>query len=118
YYGRMVNFEPIDLVWMLGGLFCLRQWEQTGKARWRSWMLAAFVLALSTAWLGYMFVMGVCIHFLITPGRRNPRLAILVLGLCVVSGALFLLHIRWVQPNAWQGLIDAFNRRLGTQLVA
>ena len=26
-YGRMVNFEPIDLVWMLGALLCLRYWE-------------------------------------------------------------------------------------------
>jgi dolichyl-phosphate-mannose-protein mannosyltransferase len=118
FYGRMVNFEPIDLVWMLGGLLCLRRWEQTGQPRWRNSMLAAFVLALWTAWLGYMFVLVVCIHFFVTPGRRNPRLALLLLGLCLASVVLFLLHIRWVQPNAWQNLIDAFNRRMSTQLVA
>ena len=46
HYGRMVNFEPIGLVWMLGAVACLRQWEQTGAGSWRWLMLALLVLAL------------------------------------------------------------------------
>ena len=111
-FGRMVNFEPIDLVWMLSALLCLRRWEQTGKRLWRNLMIAASVFALWTAWLGYMFVLVVCLHFIITPGKRNLRLALLLLGLSLISILLFLLHIRWVQPDAWQDLMGAFNRRL------
>ena len=109
-YGRMVNFEPVNLVWMLGGLFCLRRWEQTGERGWRNWMLAAFVLSLWTAWLGYMFVLILSVHFFTTRHKRDPRLALLLLGLCVASIVLFMLQIHWVQPNAWQDCVAAVRR--------
>ncbi len=109
-YGGMVNFEPIGLVWMLGGLFCLRRWEQTGGRGWRNWMLAAFVLSLWTAWLGYMFVLILSVHFFTTRHKRDPRLALLLLGLCVASIVLFMLQIHWVQPNAWQDCVAAAHR--------
>ena len=115
FYGRMVNFEPINLVWMLGSLLCLRRWEQTGGRGWRNWMLAAFVLSLWTAWIGYMFVFILSVHFFTTRGKRNPRLALLLLGLCVASIVLFMLHIYWVQPNSWQDLIETFSRRMRSQ---
>jgi hypothetical protein len=111
-YGRMVNFEPINLVWMLGGLLCLRRWERTGKPHWRNLMITAFVLTLWTAWLGYIFVLVVCLYFLFSPTKRNPRMALLLLGLSVFSITLFLLHIRWARPDAWQNLMAAFNYRL------
>jgi hypothetical protein len=111
-YGRMVNFEPINLAWMLGGLLCLRRWEQTGKPHWRNLMIIAFVLTLCTAWLGYIFVLVVCLYFLSCPRPRNPRLALLLLGLSLFSIVLFLLHIRSTRPDAWQNLIQAFKYRL------
>jgi hypothetical protein len=114
FYGRMVNFEPINLVWMLGSLLCLRRWEQIGGRGWRNWMLAALVLSLWTAWLGYMFVLILSVHSFTTRRKRNPRLALLLLGLCVASIVLFMLHIYWAQPNAPQDLIEAFNRRMGS----
>ena len=116
FYGRMVNFEPINLVWMLGSLFCLRRWEQTGGRGWRNWMLAGLVLSLWTAWLGYVFVLILSVYFFTARGKKNPRLAMLLLGLCVTSIMLFMLQISWVQPNAWQDLIETFNRRKGSQL--
>jgi hypothetical protein len=112
-YGRMVNFEPINLAWILGGLLCLRRWEQTGQRHWRNLMIIAFVLALWTAWLAYIFVLVMCVHFLFSPGKRNLRLALLFLGLSVFSIMLFLLHIRWARQDAWQSLMDAFHYRLG-----
>ena len=111
-YGRMVNFEPIDLGWMLGGLLCLRRWEQTGQRHWRNLMIIAFALTLWTAWLGYIFVLVVCLFFLFSPRKRNPRLALLLLGLSLFSIMLFLLHIRWARQDAWQNLMAAFNYRL------
>ena len=111
-YGRMVNFEPIDLAWMLGGLLCLRRWEQTSEPHWRNLMIIAFVLTLWTAWLGYIFVLVVCLHFLISPGKRNPRLALLLLGLSLFLIVLFLLYVRSARQDAWQNLIAAFNYRL------
>lgn len=115
YYGHMVNFEPIDLVWMLGGLLCLRRWEQTGGRGWRNWMVAAFVLSVWTAWLGYMFLLILSAYFFATRRKRNPRLALLLLGLCIASIVLFMLYIYRVQPNAWQDLIENFNRRMSSQ---
>jgi len=118
FYGRMVNFEPINLVWMLGALLCLRRWEQTGGRGWRNGVLIAMVLSLWTAWLGYVFVLILCVHFFTTRGKRNPRLALLLLTLCIASIVLFLLQIYSVQPTAWRDLIEALNRRMGSQSVA
>src|SRR5207249_12218022 len=109
-YGRIVNFEPIGLGWVLGGLFWLRRWGQTGGRGWRNWMLAAFVLSLWTAWLGYMFVLILSVHFFTARHKRDPRLALLLLGLCVASIVLFMLQIHWVQPNAWQDCVAAAHR--------
>jgi Dolichyl-phosphate-mannose-protein mannosyltransferase len=110
-YGRMVNFEPIALAWMLGGLFCLRRWEQTGKPHWHNLMIISFALALWTAWLGYIFVVVLCLFFLFSQRRRNRRLALLLLGLSLFSIMLFLLHIRWARPDAWENLMEAFSYR-------
>jgi hypothetical protein len=112
-YGRMVNFEPINLAWMLGGLLCLQRWEKTREPHWRNLMIIAFVLALWTAWLGYIFVLVVCLYFLVSPGKRKPHLAGLLLGLSLFSITLFLLHIRLVRQDAWQNLMGALNYRLG-----
>jgi glycerol uptake facilitator-like aquaporin len=115
FYGRMVNFEPINLVWILGALLCLRRWEQTGGLRWRNAMLAAIVLSLWTAWLGYLFVLILSVYFLTTREKRNPGLALLLLGLCVLSIVLFLLQVHSVQPAPWRDLIEALNHRMGSQ---
>lgn len=112
HYGRMVNFEPIDLVWMLGALACLLQWERTGARRWRWLMLAFLVLALWTAWLGYLFVLTLALHFSLTPGRRDWRIALALPGLAAVSFCLFLLHVSLVQPGAWADMVDSFKMRM------
>jgi len=112
-YGRMVNFEPIALTWMLCALLCLRRWEQTSQQYWHNLMIIAFLLTLWTAWLGYIFVLVVCLCFLFPHRKRNPQLAFLLLGLSVFSIVLFLLYIRWARQDAWQNLIEALNFRLG-----
>jgi hypothetical protein len=115
HYGRMVNFEAIDLAWMLAALECLRRWERTGAARWRWLMLAAVVLALWTAWLGYLFVLALAVHCFVTPGRRHRRLALLLLGLIAASLCLFLLQVSQVQPGAWADMIQTVKVRMARQ---
>ena len=111
-YGRMVNFEPIDLVWMLGALEFLRQWERTGAVQWRWLMFASLGLALWTAWLGYLFVLTLALHFSMARGEGNRRLALTLLGLAIASSGLFLLHVTRVQPDAWADMLDSFTMRI------
>jgi len=111
-YGRMVNFEPITLVWMLAGLLGLFYWQQTGRRRW-CWLAGvALLLALWTAWLGYLFVLVLCAFFFFSSARRDVRLAWVLLGLSVASLMLFLLEVHHVKPGAWRDMFSALNYRM------
>ena len=112
-YGRMVNFEPIDLVWMLGGLLALVEWERTGQEKWRWLACAALFLSLWTAWLGYLFVLIICLGLLLRPQRRNGRLVLILAGLAAASIILFLLEVHHVRPDAWHDMSTALNYRMG-----
>lgn len=111
-YGRMVNFEPVNLVWMLSGLLCLRLWEQTHQRRWHLLILGSLFLSLWTAWLGYLFVLVLCVTLLLSSARPHRHLALVLLGLSAASFALFLLQAQSVQPDAFHGLVAAMNRRM------
>ena len=112
-YGRMVNFEPINLVWMLGGLLGLRLWEQTGRRAWRLLMLVCLALSLWTEWLGYLFVLLLIPRLSCSPNRRNAGVVFWLLGISVASLLLFLVQVRNVQPDAWHGMLAATARRMG-----
>ncbi|HEY2342921.1 MAG TPA: glycosyltransferase family 39 protein, partial [Chthoniobacteraceae bacterium] len=111
HYGRMVNFEAVDLVWMLGMLIFLRRWEQTGRRLWRNLLIFAIALALCTAWLGYIFALVLSLHFMTSPDRKYRRFGGLVLVLCVASVVLFFAQIHAVQPAAWESVAKAFRWR-------
>ncbi|MEO6787656.1 MAG: glycosyltransferase family 39 protein [Chthoniobacteraceae bacterium] len=111
-YGRMVNFEPVVLVWMLASLLSLRRWESFRSAAWRNAAAAFLVLAMWTAWLGYLFALTLCIYFLIARHDRRPRFALSLITLAVLSLVLFFLHIRLANPDAWRDLMASFNERL------
>jgi hypothetical protein len=119
-YGRMVNFEPVDLVWMLGALCGLRAWEKTARRSW--WLLAfgALLLSLWTAWLGYLFVLVLCAWFLASRERRNVPLAALLGVAMIVSLVLFLWQVQHVRPGAWQEMHAALDARMarGSHAVA
>jgi len=113
-YGEMVNFEALDLVWMLAALWCLRAWEKTARRRWWLLAVAALVLALWTAWLGYLFVLVLCGYFAFSCERRNLPLAMQLGIAMIVSLVLFLWEVRHVYPGAWREMLSAFNNRVGS----
>ena len=111
-YGRMVNFEPLVLVWMLGSVLSLRRWESSGSSAWRNATAAFLVLAMWTAWLGFLFTLALCVYFFAARNDRRPGFAFSLLALAVVSLVLFFLHIRLVKPDVWHDLTSSFNERL------
>ena len=111
HYGQMVNFEPCTLLALLIGLLGQREWEATGARGARALMVAGYVGAMWTSWLGYFFVLAFAGQFL-TTGRR-ARMGLLLIVLALLSGLLFLLQIRCANPAAWSNLAGAFWLRLG-----
>ncbi len=111
-WGQMVNFEPGALMWMLVGFLGLRYWNLTGKKRWKAVMLLGLVASMLTAWLGYMLVLLLSIHFWLFDRERRGRLALLLVGISIFCGGLFLCQISWVQPHAIPDLATAFSLRL------
>jgi hypothetical protein len=114
-YGEMVNFEPVALFWMVGALLMLRYWQNKGKPVWRNLMLTTLFFGLWTEWLGYFFAIIMALHFLITARKKRPGLSLLILAMAAVSGILFLLQIRLVNPAAWEDVGKAFRFRLSEQ---
>lgn len=112
HYGSMVNFEPCTLMWLLLGVLGLRHWELSGNRKWGAVMVVAFGLAMFTAWLGYFLVLALCIHFTWFARKKRRKLALLLFGIALLSVALFMLQIRWVKPDAWSDLAEAFRLRL------
>jgi 4-amino-4-deoxy-L-arabinose transferase-like glycosyltransferase len=111
HYGDVVNFEPCGFLPMLAALWGLQQWLATAKRRW-AWLAAvSCLLALWVDWPGYLFVLCLAGWLVFQPGRR--WLAWLLLGIAAVSGTLFLLQIRWVNPSAWSDLWTALLMRVG-----
>ena len=117
-YGRMVNFEPLVLVWMLAALLTLRRWESSGSAAWRNATAVFLLLAMWTAWLGFLFALTLCAYFLTARRDRHPRFALSLLALAGMSLVLFFLHIRLANPNAWTDLMESFKERLAHTGIA
>ena len=115
HYGEMVNFEPVALLWMMAALLFLRYWQVTGRVLWRNLGLTACFLGLWTEWLGYVFVLILACHFLATARKKEPRLALTLLGMAVVSAALYFIQIRLVNAHAWSDATDAFLFRLSAK---
>ena len=111
-YGAMVNFEPCVLMLMLGALLCLRWHSVTGRMRWKIAALGFAIVGLWVDWAMYLFVIALCACWLL-PTRGERRFAGILLLSAVVSGALYLLRVRFVRADAWESMSNAFVTRLG-----
>ncbi len=106
-YGRMVNFEPVNLVWVLCALLGLRIWKKTGRECGWWVFLSAATLSMWTAWLGYLFVLVVGFSV-----RLSARRQVLLFGAVLVSLLLFFGQIKLARPDAWHDLLAAMNYRM------
>jgi Dolichyl-phosphate-mannose-protein mannosyltransferase len=113
HYGDLVDYEPSLVMWMLAALVCLRRWELERATRWQVFAALCCLCALWTDWPGYLFTAAVCLWLLLKRDRRSRRFAALLLGVAAASGAIFLLQIRHVNPEAWRDLWTAIRMRLG-----
>ncbi len=112
HYGQMVNFEPCTLMWMLAALLSVRYVRVTGNTRWWISMIAACVLAMWTAWLGYFFVIILALHFAFFAREKERTVAAWLWLLALLSALAFLYQIRGVRDDAWPDLATAFHQRL------
>lgn len=113
-YGSMVNFEPCVLMLMLGALLCLRWHRVSGAGKWKCAAFGFIIVGLWMDWAMYLFVIALCSCWLLRANGGDRRFAGIILLSALTSGALYLLRIRLLRPDAWQSLADAFMVRLGT----
>lgn len=117
HYGDMVDFEPCLVMLMLAALLCLRYWLTRDRAFWMWLAGVCCFLAVWMDWPGYLFVLSLVAWLLWKWKKGAPRkfagFALALLGICGVSGMVFLLQIRHVNPDAWSDLWTALTMRLG-----
>jgi 4-amino-4-deoxy-L-arabinose transferase-like glycosyltransferase len=112
HYGNLVDFEPSLVMWMLAALVCLRKWEKHPQSRWAILAGASCLCAVWTDWPGYLFTISVAISFLLKNEKFSRRFALALVGIVALSAALFLLQIRYVNPEAWSDWWTAVTMRL------
>jgi hypothetical protein len=113
-YGSMVNFEPCVMMLMLGALLCLRWHRVSGEVKWKYIALAFILVGLWVDWAMYLFVIALCLCWLVGSKGGDRRFAGIIFLSALLSGALYLVRIRVLRPDAWESLSHAFMVRLGT----
>lgn len=113
HYGDMVDFEPCLVMLMLAALVCLQRWLAQNHAPWAWLSVACCFLAVWMDWPGYLFVISLIVWFLWKEKKSERLFALVLMGICGVSGVFFLFQIRHVNPDAWSDLWTALKMRLG-----
>ena len=110
HYGRMVNFEALQMVWMVGAFLCLNQWRANSSRWWAAGFSLCLLLGMWTDWLGYLLALILAAKFLLD--RKERKLAFLLLALMTFAGCSFLIQLRCANSSAWNELIRAFQMRV------
>jgi Dolichyl-phosphate-mannose-protein mannosyltransferase len=113
-YGKMVNFEPIVLMLILGALLCLRYWHLSTNSLWRTAAFVLLVIGMWVDWAMYIFVVILCTWWFLGSNTTHRRFAGSVLFAALISVFVYLLSIRLVRPDAWEDLSNAFLFRMGS----
>ena len=113
-WGRMVNFEPIVLMLILGALLCLRYWHLSTNPRWQTAAFGLLVLGMWVDWAMYIFAVVLCTWWFLNSNVTHRRFASAVLFAALISGLLYLMSIRLLRPDAWEDLSTAFLFRIGS----
>lgn len=117
-YGSMVNFEPVVLTLILAALCCLRQWSTSGRVRWKALAAGFMIAGMWVDWAMYIFALVLCVYWFARPHLKMRRFAGVIVASMLVSGALYLLRIEMLRPDALQSLANAFFRRIGSSSKA
>jgi hypothetical protein len=112
-YGKMVNFEPVVLMLMLGALWSIRNWKLSSDVRWKAASVVFVVLGLWVDWAMYLFVAALWICSLTRRDARDRRFAVTLLVAALFSALLYLLRIRLLRSDAWTDLGHTFLYRVG-----
>jgi 4-amino-4-deoxy-L-arabinose transferase-like glycosyltransferase len=113
-YGRMVNFEPIVLMLILGALLCLRYWHLSTNSFWQTAAFGLLVIGMWVDWAMYIFVVVLCTWWFLNSNATHRRFASAVLFAALISGLLYLMSVRPLKPDAWEDLSNAFLFRMGS----
>src|SRR2546427_5737217 len=92
-FGRMVNFEPCTLPWMLGALVSLQRWQQYGERHWLAALMICVWIGLWMGWHMHLLVLVMAALLVTRRVRREAWLAGALVGLALVSVGLFLVQI-------------------------
>ena len=114
-YGQMVNFEPLVLMLVLGGLVSLRLWKTSGKTAWKVAAMSAFMIGLWVDWAMYLFLIVLCGYWFYTRDSEAKRMARVLTVFGLISAAVYFIRIRLIRPDAWDSLIHAFFCRMGSE---
>ena len=114
-YGRMVNFEPLLLMLILGALVSLRQWQVSRKTSWKILATGFLLLGMWVDWAMYLFVIVLCVYWLVCPRLKMKRMAFALFASVLVCAGLYLLRIQMLRPDALQSLTHAFVTRIGSE---
>ena len=112
-YGQMVNFEPCVLMLILGALLCLRYHRVSNRPFWKHGALGLIVIGLWVDWAMYLFVISLCACWLFRSKVGDRRFAGIICLAASLSGAVYLVRIGLVRPDAWKNLSSTFLYRLG-----
>jgi hypothetical protein len=112
-YGKMVNFEPIVLVLILGALLCLRYWHLSTNSLWQTAAFGLLVIGMWVDWAIYIFVVVLCTWWFLDSNTTHRRFARAVLSAALISALLYLMSISALRPDAWENLRNAFVHRIG-----
>jgi Dolichyl-phosphate-mannose-protein mannosyltransferase len=113
-WGRMVNFEPVVLMLILGTLLCLRYWHLSRSSLWQTAAFGLLVIGMWVDWAMYIFVLVLCTWWFLDSNANHTRFASAVLFAALISGLLYFISIRPLKPNAWEDLSNAFLFRIGS----
>ncbi|MEO6845679.1 MAG: PIG-L family deacetylase [Chthoniobacterales bacterium] len=113
HYGKMVNFEPLVLLLILGGLLSLRYWQISGLRYWKWAFFGALMLGMWVDWAMHLFVLVLCAYWFIRPDKKMRRIAWTLLLSAIVFSVMYIIRIRMLNPGAWDSLASTFVRRIG-----
>ena len=117
-YGKMVNFEPIVLMLILGALLCLRYWHLSKNSLWQAAAFSLLVIGMWVDWAMYIFVVVLCFWWFLGSNTNDRRFGGAVLFAALISGLLFLMSVSPLKPDAWEDLRNALFFRIGSGSTA